>query len=58
MYANVHLVWISDKGSHAQCARVQIQGMPIYGIVDSGADIIIGGGLFRKIAAAAKLRET
>ena len=56
--ANVRQIRISDQGSHPQCARVLIQGVPVYGIVDSGADItIIRGGLFRKVAAAAKLRK-
>ena len=55
---DVCMIRISDQGSRPQCAQVQIQGVPVYGIIDSGADItIIGGGLFRKVAAAAKLRK-
>ena len=48
---------ISDKGSLAQCVRVLIQGVSVYGIMNSGADITIIGGLIRKVAAAAKLRK-
>ena len=56
--ANVLQIRINDQGRRPQCARVLIQGVPVYGIVDSGADIsIIGGGLFRRVAAAAKLRK-
>lgn len=55
---DVRQICISNKGSHAQCVRVLIQGVPVYGIVDSGTNItIIGSGLFRKVAATAKLRK-
>ena len=56
--ANVRTVHITDKGSIPQCVRVQVQGVPAYGLIDSGADItIIGGTLFKKVAAVAKLRK-
>ena len=49
---------ISDSGSATKCARVQIQGVPAYGLVDTGADInIIGGSLFKKVATIAHLRK-
>ena len=45
----VTAVKIDDKGSYPQCVQVQVQGVPMYGIVDSGADItIIGGRMFQR----------
>ena len=38
--------------------KLLIQGVPAYGIIDSGADItIMGGVLFKKVAAVAKLKK-
>ena len=55
---SVKTLRIADKGSIPQCVRVQVQGVPAYGLIDSGADItIIGGTLFKKVAAVAKLRK-
>lgn len=35
-----------------------IQGIPAYGVLDSGADItIIGGELFKKVASGARLKK-
>ena len=49
---------ISDRGSKPQHAKVQVQGVPAEGVIDSGADItIIGGDLFRRVAAVAKLKK-
>ena len=49
---------MDDGGSQIHCAKVQVQGVPAYGIIDSGADItIIGGSLFRKVATVACLRK-
>ena len=42
--AEVRMVRVRDKGSQACCGPVQIQGVPMYGIIDSGADITIIGG--------------
>ena len=40
------------------CACVNIQGVPAYGIVDSGANItILGSELFKKVATVAKLKK-
>ena len=51
-------VRVTDKGSKPQCVRIQIQGVPAHGIIDSGADItIMGGILFKKVAAVAKFRK-
>ena len=56
--ADVRAIRVSDKGSISQCVKVQLQGVPVYGLIDSGADIsIIGGTLFRKIATAARLKK-
>ena len=55
---NIRQVTVPDKGSQVKCAKVSIQGVPAYGILDTGADItIIGGALFKKVAAVAKLRK-
>lgn len=56
--SDIRMVRLEDKGSHPMCARVCIQGVPAYGIVDTGADIaIIGGELFKKVAAVARLKK-
>ena len=55
---SVKLVHVQDHGSHSRLAKVSIQGFPVEGIVDSGADItIINGDLFKKIATAAHLKK-
>ena len=54
----VSMVRVADKGSQPQCVRIQIQGVPAYDLIDSGADIsIMGGTLFRKVATAAHLKK-
>lgn len=54
----VRQVRVHDKGSASHCVKVQLQGVPVYGIIDSGADIsIIGGDLFRKVASVAHLKK-
>ena len=56
--AHAKAVRIEDQGSIPQCVRVQVQGVPAYGLIDSGADItIIGGTLFKKVAAVARLKK-
>ena len=53
----VRVVRVND-GSRPRCVRLQIQGVPVVGILDSGADItIMGGALFKKVATAAKLKK-
>ena len=53
----VRVVRLSDKGSRPQCVKLQVQGVPAYGIIDSGADItIMGGVLFKKVAAVQEAR--
>ena len=40
---------VKDNGSHSVCVPLQIEGVPVYGLVDTGADItIIGVQLFKK----------
>ncbi len=39
----VRQVQVNDKGSHPQCTRVHMQGVPVYGIIDTGADITFLG---------------
>ena len=54
----VDVVRVPDKGSRPKCARVDIQGVPAYGVIDSGSDVtIMGRELLRKVAAVAKLRK-
>ena len=56
--AVVNQVRVADEGSQAHCARVLIQGVHAYGIIDSGVDItIMGGTLFKQVATAAQLRK-
>ena len=46
------------NGSRPRYACIDIQGVPTQGVIDSGSDItIIGGELFRKVAAVARLRK-
>ena len=54
----VSMVRVADKGSQPQFVRVQIQGIPAYGFLDSGAAItIMGDTLFQKVATAARLKK-
>ena len=56
--SDIRTVRVSDQGSHSKCLKVQVQGEPAYGIIDSGADLtIMGGKLFKKVAAAARLKR-
>ena len=55
---DVRVVKLSDKGSQPQCVKLQVQGVPAYGLIVSGADItIMGGVLFKKVAAVARFRK-
>ena len=52
---SVRSVVVVDQG---RCAQIKIAGVPVYGIIDSGADItIIGGELFKRVASGARLRK-
>ena len=47
----VRQVRVHDKGSRPHCAHVNVQGVPMSGVVDSGADItIMGGDMFKRVA--------
>ena len=51
----VGLVHITDGGNKSQCAKVVVGGVPLLGVVDSGADItIMGSTAFKQVA---KLRK-
>ena len=55
---DVRQVRVNDEGSQPRCAKVQVQGIPMCGIVDTGADItIIGGMMFKRVATAIKLKK-
>ena len=54
----VGVIRIPDNGSKHQYAKVVVDGVPLYGIVDSGADItIMGSNAFKQVATGAKLRK-
>ena len=56
--SEVQAVRVTNGGSVSQCVRLRIQGVPVFGIIDSRADItIMGGELFKKIAATARLKK-
>ena len=56
--SQVNTVRLTDQGSRTQCVKVSVQGVPAYGLIDSGADItIIGGTLFKKVATTARLKK-
>ena len=54
----VRQIKIADQGSEAHSIRVEIQGVPARGIIDTAADItIMGGKLFKDVASVARLRK-
>ena len=54
----IRQISISDNGSKPRHAKVDVQGVPARGVIDSGADItIIGGDLFKRVAAVANLKK-
>ena len=57
--SEVRVVRVTDGGECiSMCKAPEIQGVPVFGIIDSGADItIMGGELFKKVAAAARLKK-
>jgi hypothetical protein len=55
---DVRQVRVTDSGSRTQLARVDVQGVPADGVVDTAADItIMGGKLFALVASSARLRK-
>ena len=55
---DIKQVRVSDEGSRPQFVRVNVQGVPMLGVVDTGADItIINGPMFKRVAAVARLHK-
>ena len=51
-------VRVEDRGSKPRLAPLQVQGVPAQRFIDTGADIsIIGAEMFKKVAAAARLKK-
>lgn len=56
--SDVRQVRIQDQGSKPQKAKVVVGGVPMSGVIDTAADVtIVGGEMFKKVAAVAKLRK-
>ena len=56
--ARVTEIRVKDQGSRPQLVRVEVGGVPLDGVVDTGADItLIGEEAFKRIATVAKLRR-
>ena len=56
--AEVCTVALEDHGSQLWYATVEICGVPVTGLVDTGADItIINGPTFKKIASIVRLKK-
>ena len=54
----IQQVRVEDQGSSPRCALVQVQGVPVSGVIDTGADItIINGDLLKRVAALSKLKK-
>ena len=55
---NVGVIRVTDGDSKCQYTKVVVGGVPLYGTVDSGADITItGSNAFKQVATVAKLRK-
>ena len=54
----VNSIRIEDKGSRPRKVIVNLHGLPVQGVIDSGVDItIMNGDTFKKVAAIARLRK-
>eukprot|EP00731_Ephydatia_muelleri_P016088 Em0009g512a len=54
----VRKIKVTDSGSKTHCVRLEVQKVPVYGIIDSGSDItIIGSSLFKRVAVVARLKK-
>ena len=52
------LIQVEDRGSSVKHASVVVQGVHCKGVIDTGSDVtIVGGRLFKKIAAVARLQK-
>ena len=55
---NVRTIKVQDEGSKPRYARVLVQGVPAYGIVDTPPNVmIIGGKFFKKVTSVAHLKK-
>ena len=48
------MVRLPDKYSTPQCTKIQVQEVPVYGIIDSGADITV---ILFKVVAVARFKN-
>lgn len=56
--SEVRSVRIKDSSSKLRCFRVQIHGVPVLGLIDTGVDItIMGQEVFKKVASVVCLFE-
>ena len=56
--SEVCLVCVPDKGSQPRGVGVEVQGVKAHRVIDASADIsIMGGELFKRVAAVARLRK-
>ena len=56
--SSVNTVRVEDKGSQPRKVTVDLQGLPVIGLIDSGADItIMNGDIFKKVAVIARLKK-
>ena len=54
----IHQIRVEYHGSSPRHARIEVQGVPTEGVIDSGADItIMGGDLFKQVASVARLKK-
>ncbi len=54
----MNTIQLEDSGSVPKCVPLLVQGVPVTGLIDTGADLsIMGGELFKTVAVAAKLRK-
>ena len=57
-HVGVSMIRVKDKGSQPQCVPVELEAVPVYRAVGSGADItIIGGKVLHRVPAIVKLRK-
>ena len=55
---DVRSVRVNYQGSKPHYAKVSVAGVPVAGVIDTGADItIINGALFAKVATVARLKK-
>jgi len=58
LFSSDTTVRVKEKGSCPHKVTVDLQGLPVLGVIDSGADItIMNGEVFRKVAAITRLKK-